>query len=481
MNENFIQTSGELFEAVQLSGIFKDSKTFVDSTPKSDPELILADYLDQKDLNSFDLEAFIKDNFVIPGEQDEEKIPEFGSMDEHIDHLWEVLSRQPDEEVSEYSTLIPLPHPYIVPGGRFREIYYWDTYFTSLGLAESGHIDKVKDLARNFAYQVTQFGHIPNGNRVYFLSRSQPPFLSMMVDLITHYEKDAYKEFIPALEKEYQFWMEKRYVDLPDGMILTRYFDDNPVPREESFKEDHHLQKDLSPDDSRKLMQHIRAACESGWDFSSRWFTDSTDLTTIRTADLIPVDLNALIYSLESKLAKWTGKDIYIEAYKQTRFAFDQYFWDDKAGFYFDYDFKNKEKTKEWTLAAAFPLFMNISTDKQAASVATHLKDSFLKPGGLVTTLHETGQQWDAPNGWAPLQWVCVQGLLNYGFDDLAKEIATRWVQLNDSVYKRTGKMMEKYNVADLSLHAGGGEYDLQDGFGWSNGVVVALKKKFNL
>ncbi len=480
--KSYIQTSGPLFEAVQKSGIFPDSKTFVDSVPRTDPIKIDQYFREQSGNDNFDLKAFVEYHFRVPGKQDEVPVPKFDSMDEHIAHLWEVLSRSPDEEVSPHSTLIPLPHPYVVPGGRFREIYYWDTYFTSLGLAESGHIEMVKNLARNFGYQIMQFGHVPNGNRVYYLSRSQPPFTVLLVDLLTQYDDpNAYKEFLPALEREYRFWTEKRSVDMGNGMMMTRYYDDNPVPREESYREDYELQEGLDEESSVQLMRHIRAACESGWDFSSRWFRDPMDLSTIRTADLLPVDLNTLIWYLESRLAEWTQKDMYAEAAKQTRFAFDQYFWNQKEGFYFDYDFKSGNQTLEWTLAAAYPLFLKIAEPKQAAHVAGHLKDKFLKAGGMVTTLHETGQQWDAPNGWAPLQWVCVQGLVNYGYDELAREIASRWVMLNDSVFQRTGKMMEKYNVVDLSLHAGGGEYPLQDGFGWSNGVVVAMKKKFNL
>ena len=128
------------------------------------------------------------------------------------------------------------------------------------------------------------------------------------------------------------------------------------------------------------------------------------------------------------------------------------------------------------TLAGVFPLFFKIATNDQAEKVARAIKDNFLMPGGVVTTLETTGQQWDAPNGWAPLQWITIIGLKNYEHHDLAADIANRWVKLNSDVFKRTGKLMEKYNVVDTQLEAGGGEYPGQDGFGWTNGVLLALK-----
>jgi len=126
-----------------------------------------------------------------------------------------------------------------------------------------------------------------------------------------------------------------------------------------------------------------------------------------------------------------------------------------------------------------FPLFVNLATQEQADKVADVLRKDFLQPGGLVTTLIENGQQWDAPNGWAPLQWVAIKGLRNYGHDDLADEIAKRWVELNEKVYAQSQKFVEKYNVESADGLGGGGEYVLQDGFGWTNGVYEALKRNF--
>jgi alpha,alpha-trehalase len=144
---------------------------------------------------------------------------------------------------------------------------------------------------------------------------------------------------------------------------------------------------------------------------------------------------------------------------------------------YFDFDFVRGKQKEGMSLAGAFPLFFRIASDKQAERVAARIREDFLKPGGLICTLRTTGQQWDAPNGWAPLHWMAVVGLENYGHRELASEIVERWTKLNSDVFKRTGKLMEKYNVVDTELEAGGGEYPGQDGFGWTNGVLLALKR----
>jgi alpha,alpha-trehalase len=164
----------------------------------------------------------------------------------------------------------------------------------------------------------------------------------------------------------------------------------------------------------------------------------------------------------------------------QRKLAIQQYCWNGDKGFYFDYDVMADTQKETGTLAAAFPLYFKIATEEQANLVASVIRDKFLKAGGVVSTLETTGQQWDAPNGWAPLHWITIIGLENYGHSDLAKNIATRWIKLNKDVFKRTGKLMEKYNVVETQLEAGGGEYAGQDGFGWTNGVLLALIKKIN-
>jgi alpha,alpha-trehalase len=161
--------------------------------------------------------------------------------------------------------------------------------------------------------------------------------------------------------------------------------------------------------------------------------------------------------------------------------AIQKYCWNNEQGFYFDFDFAESRQKKLLTLAGTYPLFLKMASEEQARRVATSIRENFMKPGGVVTTLTVTGQQWDAPNGWAPLQWITITGLENYGHTKSASEIANRWIRLNNDIFKRNGKLMEKYNVIDTNIEAGGGEYAGQDGFGWTNGVLLALIKKYGM
>lgn len=236
------------------------------------------------------------------------------------------------------------------------------------------------------------------------------------------------------------------------------------------------------------IYQHLRSAAESGWDFSSRWFTDGKNIETINTANISPVDLNCLIWHLQKTVAKSyhiTGdgkKARALDSMSNNIYAnLERYFLDHSTGWYMDFNAGNNQRLKQPTLAGMYPLFFKLVNKEQAAEAVKFLYANFLKPGGVVTTLRNTGQQWDAPNGWAPLQWITIIGLDNYGYHDLAKEIAKRWFNLNKKVFLQTGKLMEKYNVINTNLKAGGGEYPSQDGFGWTNGVLLALMNKYNL
>ncbi|MEJ7589816.1 MAG: alpha,alpha-trehalase TreF [Ferruginibacter sp.] len=485
----------QVFEAVQLNSIMADSKTFVDCIPKFSLEEIDEKFQFQKDSQQFDLKTFVDDHFIMP--------PVFGAayesireltVEENIRRLWDFLTRMPGAEVS---SLINLPFTYIVPGGRFREIYYWDSYFTMLGLQQHNRVDLIESMINNFAFLVRTYGHIPNGNRRYYLSRSQPPFFALMVTLLAGIKSDdsIYLNYKNELEQEYDFWQQGvadaivgegkyRAVKMPGGELVNRYYDNCPRPREESYAEDVHVSKtSRQPEDT--IFTHLRAGAESGWDFSGRWFADEINISTIQTTDIVPVDLNSLLFFLEQTISKTNvmagdkvkAKEFDIKAAKR-RGAIQKYCWNDETGFFCDYNLVTQQQQSNITAAGLFPLFVNIATPAQAKLVARVTREQLLKDGGIVTTTNHTGQQWDAPNGWAPLQWIAYIGLSNYEQYELAKEIATRWLSLNEKVFLETGKLMEKYNVEDLSKTAGGGEYPGQDGFGWTNGIYVALKKR---
>jgi alpha,alpha-trehalase len=305
--------------------------------------------------------------------------------------------------------------------------------------------------------------------------------------------QDAALKYLPQLLREYDFWMDgqnrlseqspthRRAVRLSEGIVLNRYWDDQPRPRPESYREDLETAQNNARE-SQAVYTDLRAGAESGWDFSSRWLEDPMDLATIRTTSIIPVDLNALMYNMESMIAEYArlaGKTDQAARFEQLaaerKAHIVRYCWDEVSGFFYDYDFENKRHTGVASLAGMYPLFFKVADQKQAEACAKVIQRDFLKPGGVVSTLTQTGQQWDAPNGWAPLQWITIQGLRQYGQTALAGDIRNRWVALNEKVYRNTGKMVEKYNVMDMTLDAGGGEYPVQDGFGWTNGVLLRL------
>ena len=229
-------------------------------------------------------------------------------------------------------------------------------------------------------------------------------------------------------------------------------------------------------------MRHVRAAAESGWDFSSRWLADGRHIETIQTTDIVPVDLNCYLYQTEQTLSRAYESLGMTElsaqmalAAKRRKEAIVRTCWSDTLGFFCDYEIVTERVSECLSLAGVLPLFFKIATVEQAEKVMKIVRDRFLQAGGVTTTLQASGQQWDSPNGWAPLHWFTVQGLENYGYHDLAAEIARRWIRLNRKVYDRTGKLMEKYNVVDVNLEADGGEYPVQYGFGWTNGVLLKL------
>ena len=491
---------GVLFHDIQMARIFADSKTLVDARPLEAPTALAARYLAERGTPGFALTGFTTRWFTQP-------LPAATapgtavntSMEQHIRDLWPLLTRAADTADAR-STLLPLPKPYVVPGGRFREVYYWDSYFTMLGLIESRRTDLVANMLDNFAHLITTVGHIPNGNRTYYLGRSQPPYFAAMVGLYaTATDTTQALKYLDAMELEYQFWMSgagtldpgtanRRVVRMRDGALLNRYWDDRPEPRPESYREDYLLGESLPQAKREPLYRNIRAAAESGWDFSSRWMRDTSDLRTLETTDLVPVDLNSLMYHMERTIAalhrfrkeagdveQATKFDAAADARRKALLAAA---WDTRSGFFYDVRWTTGVRvTDRPTMAAAAPLFFGLATAEQGRAVASRLERDFLRPGGFVTTLIRSGQQWDAPNGWPPLQWIGMEGVRRYGRGDLADLARDRWLTINRRTYAAVGKMTEKYDVLDLSRPAGGGEYPTQDGFGWTNGVALALAK----
>lgn len=490
----------ELFIAVQSQQVFGDSKTFVDCAPRGEPEAILAAYRDEHARPGFDLGAFVLAHFSPPEIANDDYVGTPGlSMAEHIEALWPVLTRRPQEH-PERGTALPMAHAYVVPGGRFAELYYWDSYFTMLGLAASGRQALLHGMTENFARLIDTFGFVPNGTRTYYLSRSQPPLFASMAELTALAGGPPVSHYLPQMLKEHAFWMDglhvlhpgdarRRVVALAGGEVLNRYWDDRDTPREESWREDVETASGADRP-SPEVYRDLRAACESGWDFSTRWLRapDPADEATLQlsqicTTDLLPVDLNAFLYRMEVSIAKasQSAGDLatarhFHDLAAHRREAVNRLLWSDEEGAYFDYDWKTGTLRGCLTAATVVPLYAGMATDAQAAAVARTVEARLLAPGGLATTECASGQQWDRPNGWAPLQWMAVRGLERYGHKALALEVRRRWIDTVRAVYQREGKLVEKYALRaterDAACGGDGGEYPLQDGFGWTNGVV---------
>jgi len=474
---------GELFADVQNRRVYSDGKTFVDLIPRRRMKQIQQEYQLTKNDPQFDLRDFVSRHFYeFGGHKTAYHTDMSMSPRQHIAELWHVLERK---NRRDRGSLMALPYAYIVPGGRFSEQFYWDSYFIMLGLAADGRWDMIEGMLKNYAYMIRKFGFIPTANRTYFSSRSQPPFFSQMVRLLARHKgrTRTLVEYLPYMLLEYRFWMKgrrtltkhenkafARVAEMPSGILLNRYYDNKATPRPEMSREDIETAETAPDRISDRLYLHLRAGAESGWDFSSRWFEDPDDIRTIHTADIIPADLNSLLFMLEETIAEsyrlfrqpLLARKFQDRADQRVR-GMQEYCWSDKDGFFVDYNFHKQQSTGRLTLAGVFPLYAKIATTKQAAAVAQRIESDFLK------------EQWDAPNGWAPLQWIAIEGLRNYGYHHLADTIKKRWVDTNLAVFTSKGKMVEKYDVVTPGLEGGGGEYPLQDGFGWTNGVLAAL------
>jgi len=502
----------ELFVAVQSSAVFADSKTFVDCVPLMEPQAIMAAYRAQHLRAGFDLKAFVAEHFdcVEPPAHEYQSQPG-RAIAAHIEALWPVLTRHPSGHASR-SSLLQLPRPYLVPGGRFRELYYWDSYFTMLGLDSPAEATLLGDMVDNFAYLIDTYGHVPNGTRSYYLSRSQPPVFALMVELAQARLGQRVLDYLPRLQQEHAWWMadahdapaggaRRRVVRLPDGRMLNRHWDDRDTPREESWLEDVTTAR-ASSREPAEVYRDLRAACESGWDFSTRWLSEQAPpaspsegssrpasgacLSTICTTDIVPVDLNAFLYKLETRIAelatlagaRTTARD-YQEQARLRKAAMNELMWNDTQGAFFDHDWRRGEQRRSLTAATVVPLFVGLASAAQAKAIAGTVSQRLLAHGGLATTEHSSAQQWDQPNGWAPLQWMAVRGLDDHGEHALADTIARRWLATVQAVYEREGRLVEKYALDQDAQHnphgGGGGEYPLQDGFGWTNGVTAAL------
>ncbi|MFX1497355.1 MAG: trehalase family glycosidase [Promethearchaeota archaeon] len=359
------------------------------------------------------------------------------------------------------STLaLPLPHKWIKPGGFFNMLFYWDSYFISLGLVVQGKWEFAMGILENFLFINENLGFIPNyiGKNICY-SRSQPPFLTSFIKEIYKYRLDEkwLKYAIRQVEKEYNnYWLKTPHLD---SSGLSKYIDLGGIGC---------ITHPNTP--------HFRSIAESGWDNTPRFGDD--------IINILPIDLNCMLYQYEVDLAlfyRLVGDDKNANKWKdsssQRKELINLYFWDNKTGFYWDYDLKIESKVENLpkTLASFFPLWAGIADSQQARKLLNSLP-VFEKSYGLVTC--EPGwndnSQWNYPVGWAPLHWIVLYGLRRYGFDDEAKRISMKWLRLLANKYDETKVLREKYNVVDPNGPLPG-RYGPQRGFGWTNGVFAAI------
>ncbi|KAM0898693.1 hypothetical protein ACQ4PT_021761 [Festuca glaucescens] len=434
--------------------------------------------------------------------------------------LWRDLARRVAPAVAagpDRHTLLPLPGRVVVPGARFREVYYWDSYWVVRGLLVSKMYETAKDIVLNLVYLVEEYGFVLNGARSYYTNRSQPPLLSSMVlELYTATgDLGLVRRAFPSLLKEHSFWVSELHnVEIMDndGCVhnLSRYQAMWNKPRPESATIDEELASKLNSIVAKEKLYHqIASAAETGWDFSSRWMSDPPDMTTLVTTFIIPVDLNTFICKMERDIAVFAEligekatAEIFSGASKARHTAIETILWNSEMEQWLDYwlpldgnqgvyKWESKSQNRNIFASNFVPLWLNAHNsglvpfldEAKSVRVMRSLQTSGLVyPAGIATSVSNTGQQWDFPNGWAPLQHLIVEGLLNSGSTEakkFAENIATRWVRTNYAAYKSTGAMHEKYDVEACGKSGGGGEYKPQTGFGWSNGVLLSFLEEF--
>jgi len=522
-----IYCTGSLLAAVQQGKIFGDCKHFVDMPLKTNAETTLAAWnllqssVENAQIDASALSRFVQEHFEQPGGEledhepsdfnAEEQFPDiidpnFRSWAQELHRKWPTLCRRVSEKVlsdpSRYS-LIPLPKPFVVPGGRFREMYYWDSFFTIKGLLASGMFATVRGMIENMGHLIDVYGFVPNGNRVYYLNRSQPPLLTWCVHAYYLATQDV--EFVRSamswLEKEMKFFTTNKKFSRPDWKsYLFRYHVVAQGPRPESYREDvesaEHIQDLL---EKCRLWGDIAAAAESGRDFSARWFENNPEspmagkMGSTRTSSILPVDLNSIIcgnlkifaefYSL---LGNQEASAHSLEQYELMRETIHKVFWNEEHGCWFDFDIITQKHIDIYYDTNFFPLFTGCTHDGfDGKSVVDYLAKAGVLafPGGVPSSLITSGQQWDFPNAWAPTTWVIINGLRAAGQTELARTIAEKWIKKNYVMWKNNGgRMYEKYNVASgcFKNAGGGGEYEVQEGFGWTNGVILDLLKTYH-
>ncbi len=379
--------------------------------------------------------------------------------------------------------LIGLPKPYTVPciEGTFQEMYYWDTYFTNIGLLLSGKVEQAINNTENMAYLIERYGKMPNGSRTFYLNRSQPPFFSQAVRDIFEVTGDSewLSRMYSAAEKEYSFWCENRMTE--SG--LNRYYCDGGdrfgLGAAEYLCERCGLDKPCEAD-IEKYSKCLMSFCESGWDCTSRF--------DMRAHEFNALDLNSLLYGMEKNMEYFSGvlkngeSGVWLARAEKRKLLMNRLMWNTENKAFYDYDFKKQKVSDFFSAASFYPLAFGLATNEQAEKTVAHLPKIEMQYG--AAGCEERGDnrhlQWDYPNGWGCLQYIVIKGLLNYGYRGDAIRIAGKYASLVEQNFKKTGTLWEKYNVVTGEVSTAS-EYKTPTMMGWSAGVylyVLNLTKK---
>ncbi|XP_069470509.1 trehalase [Ambystoma mexicanum] len=522
-----VYCTGDLLRQVQSAKLFSDDKHFVDMDMREPPEVTLKRFQELVSaapggqLTKEQIGQFVNSSFNGPGQEFEPWAPQdwhpdpkmlskisdanLRSWAAKLHLLWKSLGRKIKEEVRirpELHSQIYVPHPVVVPGGRFREFYYWDSYWVINGLLLSEMPTTAKGMIQNFLYMVDRYGLIPNGGRVYYLRRSQPPFLTSMMESYMTNQNDTefLRSNIHLLEKEYEFWMTNRSVEVEmngRNYTLNRYNVQVGEPRPESYTDDLELASHLPADVRLSLLAELKSAAESGWDFSSRWYAtvgqvQTTTLMNTRTSTIVPVDLNAVLCRTERLLADFHGKLGNTEKVLEFRKLLDRRLeavhaihWDESVGVWLDFDLQARARRNAFYPTNLSPMWADCMADLSSADKAVqYLENSnaLSYQNGIPTSMSQSGQQWDFPNAWPPLQHMVIEGLAKSSStkgQELALRLSQNWITTNYGAFQKYRAMFEKYDVTNDGKPGGGGEYDVQEGFGWTNGVVLQLLDRY--
>ncbi|XKL67138.1 hypothetical protein PGB90_010558 [Kerria lacca] len=522
-----IYCESDLMHDIQMAAIYPDSKTFVDKKLKYTESEIMVKYEDFKrklqddESMHFLLMKFVDENFEDGDELEIWVPPDFTSHPSIVDRIvdseykqwalslnevWKTLARKIKEDVKihpELYSLIWVPNGFCIPGGRFRELYYWDTYWIVNGLLLCDMKQTARGIIENIISMVNRFGFMPNGNRVYYLNRSQPPLLILMVFNYFQNTKDFNFIFenIDTLTTEFEFWMTNRMIYFEkDGKTyhMARYFAPSQGPRPESYREDYEIAHHFENSQEQDIFYtRIKSAAETGWDFSSRWFIKDGgshgSLRDINAPGIIPVDLNAFMHANALALSTWwirIGNEEKSQRYRDIANEFlrglQEVLWREDIGTWFDWDLINKKHREYFYVSNITPLWTGSYTmpKKHAATktiqylVDNHIieNDYSIKYNGTPSSMQASKEQWDYPNAWPPLQAFLIQGLDRTNqrtAQIIAFHLAQVWLSTNHKGFTNYQMMFEKYNSLQAGETGTGGEYLPQTGFGWTNGVIL--------